>query len=149
MRALIICASVSHGNTSRIAAAIAEVLEAEVVKPQEINVAKLAEYDLIGFGSGIFFGRHHGELFRLVGALPTLNKRAFVFSTRGAGPPWVYHQDLRDELRAKGLHIIGEFSAKGWDTYGPLKYIGGINRGRPDEKDLNRAGEFARSLLKP
>jgi hypothetical protein len=35
----IICASVSHGNTSKVAAAVGEVLEAEVVKPQGVNTA--------------------------------------------------------------------------------------------------------------
>ena len=53
MKTLIICESVHHGNTKKIADAMAAVLNAEIKKPAEIDVGKLGEYDLIGFGSGI------------------------------------------------------------------------------------------------
>ncbi|MER2223181.1 MAG: flavodoxin domain-containing protein, partial [Rhodococcus sp. (in: high G+C Gram-positive bacteria)] len=54
MKAIIVCTSVSHGNTRRIADVIAEVLDARVVEPGEIDSAELAGYDLVGFGSGIY-----------------------------------------------------------------------------------------------
>ena len=50
-------------------------------------------------------------------------------------------------MAKKGFRIIGEFSCKGYDTFGPLKFIGGINKGKPDEKDLKRAREFAKTLI--
>jgi len=46
----------------------------------------------------------------------------------------------------RGFTIAGEFSCRGWDTFGLLKLIGGINKGRPDEQDLKRAEDFARHL---
>jgi flavodoxin len=46
----------------------------------------------------------------------------------------------------RGFSIAGEFSCKGWDTVGPLKLFGGINKGRPNEGDLEGARVFARRL---
>ena len=86
MSVLVICVSREHHNTQRLAAAIADELEAEVVEPREATPELIAEHDLIGFGSGIRFGRHYAELMRMVERLPRQDvKRAFVFSTSGVG----------------------------------------------------------------
>ena len=147
MKAIIICVSVHHGNTKKIARAIAEVLGAEVLGPEEVEVERLQDYDLIGFGSGIYFERPHRRVLSFVEKLPALEgKGAFIFSTRGAGPAGLYHRPLRKKLLKKGFRIVGEFSCKGFDTVGPLKLFGGINKGRPNEGDLRRAREFAEGL---
>lgn len=62
MKAIIVCSSVSHGNTKRIADVMGQILEARVVEPGQINAAELATYDLVGFGSGIFNMAFHPEL---------------------------------------------------------------------------------------
>lgn len=46
----------------------------------------------------------------------------------------------------KGYTLVGEFSCKGLDTYGLLKTFGGINKGRPNEQDMEKAREFARKI---
>ena len=56
MKTLIICVSIHHGNTEKIAKAMAEVLNAKLVKPNEVNINELAKYYSIGFGSGIYAG---------------------------------------------------------------------------------------------
>ncbi len=110
----------------------------------------LAEYDLIGFGSGIYFGKYHRSLLELVDKLPMLeNKKAFIFSTSGLKKLRFihdFHKPLKENLKQKGLNIVGEFSCRGFDTSQAAKVIGGINRGRPNEKDLNQAENFARGL---
>jgi len=45
----------------------------------------------------------------------------------------------------RGFSIVDEFSCRGWDTRGPMKLSGGINKGRPDE-DLSKARIFAQGL---
>ncbi|MGV8176958.1 MAG: hypothetical protein ACP5NX_04105 [Candidatus Bilamarchaeaceae archaeon] len=50
------------------------------------------------------------------------------------------------KMLEKHFNIIAEFACKGWDTFGPLKMVGGINRGRPNDGDLKKAKEFARKL---
>ena len=105
----------------------------------------LATYDLIGFGSGIYFGKHHKTLLQFVEMLPPVTqKKAFVFSTCGDGK--MHHAALKEKLANRGFAIVDEFCCKGWDTVGPLKLFGGINKGRPDENDLAAARAFAQGL---
>jgi flavodoxin len=138
-----------HGNTKKVADAIAEVLEAQVVSPKDVDVNALADYDVIGFGSGIAYRKHYRTLLQFVGELPVLHKKAFIFSTRGTKSLYSYHQALRDQLLAKGFEINGEFSCRGFDTYGLLKFVGGIAKGHPNEQDLQHAKEFAKTLQTP
>ena len=148
MKTLIVCVSQHHGNTKKIADAMAAVLDAEVRRPDHVDVETLGEYDLIGFGSGIAFGKHYQPLLRCVAELPSLDKNAFVFSTRGSPRGGSHHSALKRELEEKGLTIVGEFSCRGFDTYGLMKLVGGIARGRPNEQDLRDAEEFAKALEK-
>ena len=146
MKVLIVYNSVHHGNTEKIAKVIADELKAKMVKPTEEEVNKLSEYDLIGFCSGIYMGKHHESIFQLVEKLPVgKDKKAFVFCTSGSSKN--YNKPLKEKLTEKGFQVVGEFSCKGFDTYGPFKLIGGINKGRPNEEDCRKAQEFAVSLL--
>jgi len=147
MNALIIYVSIHHGNTGKVAKAIAEILNAKLVNPWEIKSEELLKYDLIGFGSGIYYWKHHRALFKLIGNLPEMRgKKAFIFSTAGINIPFINHRKLRSALGKKGFEIVGEFSCRGWDTNGWLEKIGGINKGHPNEKDLENARRFAEKL---
>ena len=46
------------------------------------------------------------------------------------------------------LDIVGEFDCRGFDTFGLLKVIGGISKGKPNEKDIEKAENFAINLKK-
>ena len=150
MKALIIYISVHHGNTEKVAKAIANILDAALLEVKQADASMLEQYDLIGFGSGIYFGKHHENLLDFVDKLPMLrNKKAFIFSTSGLRKIRFIHdfdKPLKEKLRQKGFDIIGEFSCRGLDTYKATKLVGGINRGRPNAKDLKQAEDFARSL---
>jgi flavodoxin len=148
MKTAIVCVSVHHGNTRRIAEAMAEVLGADVLTVEEAATLDGREYDLIGFGSGIYFGRHHESLRNLVREMPSRPRRAFVFSTAGiASLAWIWHKGLISRLRRHGCQVIGQFCCPGWDTVGPLRLFGGIHTSRPNEDDLRRAARFAHTLL--
>ncbi len=156
MKTLIVYVSIHHGNTEKIAKAIASVLEADIAKPEEVGASDVRKYDLIGFGSGIYFGKHHPSLFSLVDRLPSQNGRgAFIFSTSGLRKIRLIHdfdRPLRNSLLAKGFRILGEFNCRGWDTYTLwVKPFGGINKGKPGEKELKEAELFAICLkrIKP
>ena len=150
MKTLIIYVSVHHGNTEKIAKVMANILEARLLRPHEMDINTFAEYDLIGYGSGIYFGKHHKSLLGLVDKLPkSQTKEAFIFYTSGVRKVKFLHECnklLKKKLLDKGFDIIGEFSCRGFDTFGPFKLIGGINKGRPNEKDLEQAEIFARGL---
>ncbi|MCC7565037.1 MAG: flavodoxin family protein [Methanomicrobiaceae archaeon] len=149
-KALIVYISVHHGNTERIARALAERLGADLLACPDADPDTILRYDLIGLGSGIYFGRHHGCLLDLVDRLPpSCERRAFLFST--AGYPRLmgrWHKALKEKLVTKGFLIKGEFCCEGFDTYGPLAFIGGINKGRPDANDIVAAEAFAEDLLR-
>lgn len=147
MKVLIVYNSVHHRNTEKIAKVIADELKAKMVKSTEEEVNKLSEYDLIGFGSGIYMSKHHESILQLVEKLPSgKDKKAFVFCTSGSLKN--YNEPLKEKLTAKGFQVVGEFSCKGFDTYGHFKLIGGINKGRPNEEDCRKAQKFAHGLLK-
>lgn len=144
MNTLIIYKSIHHGNTKRIAEVMAESLEANLLDLKDVNQDIIKEYDLIGFGSGIYNLKPHKKLREFVGELDDVkNKKAFVFSTSGRGKP---NKWLKEKLTSKGFEIIGEFNCKGYDTYALTKLIGGINKGKPDEEDFKNAEEFAKGL---
>ncbi len=148
MKTLIICFSYHHNNTHKVASAIASILGAEVKTPTETQAASLAGYDLLGFGSGIYMGKHHKSLLELADKLPqTQNQKAFIFSTSGqTGKSEKMHGELREKLQAKGYKGIDEFNCAGFDTYGPLKLVGGVQKGHPNEEDLKAAEAFAQTL---
>ncbi len=154
MRVLIIFYSKHHFNTKKVAKTLAKTLKADLINLTEIKKRKkisIKKYDLIGFGSGIYHGRHHPKLFQLIDQLKDVNnKKAFIFSTSGAPPilSFIQHRFLKKKLIEKGFKIVKEICLPGWDTYGLLKFFGGIYRNRPNKKDLNKARKFAELLLK-
>ena len=166
MRSIVIVCSYHHQNTEKVARAIAQALDAEVIAPQQVRADGLKGYDLIGFGSGIYDSRPHRDLLDLVDGLPPVSGgNAFIFSTNGS-PGLVQtsverdrrtgeelepystrvHIPLRGSLLSKGYSIIGEFSCPGLNTNSFLRLFGGINKGRPSAEDLRRAEAFARGL---
>ncbi|MGW1840841.1 flavodoxin family protein [Streptomyces sp. NPDC002067] len=148
MKAVIVCASVSHGNTRRVADSMAEVLGARVVTPEQADPAELAAADLTGFGSGVFHQRLHPRLTGFVKALPAGRGRAFVFATSGfpevAAAPFT--RPLVRLLEGKGYEVAGRFTCRARDTLLPFKLIGGIHKQRPDAGDLAAARAFAARL---
>ncbi|MFE7095000.1 flavodoxin family protein [Streptomyces erythrochromogenes] len=149
MKTLLVCTSVSHGNTRRVAEAMAEVLGARVVAPQEVAVAEPADYDLVGFGSGVFSQRMHPDLLAFVRALPASSGRAFAFATSGLPelPFAPFTRPLVRLLERKGFAVEATFTCRAFDTWAPFRPVGGINRGRPDAGDLTAARAFAGRLV--
>jgi flavodoxin len=154
IKSLLVLYSYHHKNTEAVAKVLAQVLGAKIVTPREVNAAELAGYDLVGFGSGIDSGKHYAPILDLAGKLPPVDaKKAFIFSTCGA-PAFIVtegfirsnHAALRGKLEAKGYTIVGEFGCPGFNTNVFLKYLGGLNKKRPNAEDLKRAEAFARSL---
>jgi flavodoxin len=150
MKSLLVLYSYHHKNTEKIANVIAKVLDAQIKTPEQINLENLREYNLIGFGSGIYGAKHHKLLLDLADTLPQVtNGKAFIFSTSaimGAAKVAKDHSLLREKLESKGYMIVDEFSCKGFNTNSFMKYFGGMNKGRPNAKDLKNAEQFARNL---
>ena len=150
MRTLLVLYSYHHQNTEKIAKVFTKVLDAEIKTPHQINIQELQDYDLIGFGSGIYGAKHHESLLNLVEMLPQVkNKKAFIFSTSAIANKAKVAKDhslLRKKLESKGYEIVGEFSCKGFNTNSFMKYFGGMNKGRPNAEDLKNAELFAQNI---
>ena len=148
MNSLIILISYHHKNTEKIAQVIANTLGAKIQGPDQTTPESFESYDLVGFGSGIYFGKLDKTLLAFVDKLPAANgKKAFIFSTSGRpdnAPK--FHKALREKLQAKGYTIVDEFNCAAFDTYGLLKIGGGLNKGRPNDDDLKAAEAFAQKL---
>jgi hypothetical protein len=57
------------------------------------------------------------------------------------------HKQLSLIVSNRGYSNAGEFICKGWNTWGPFKYIGGIHKGLPNEAMLARARDFAQNIV--
>lgn len=148
MKTLVVYNSIYYGNTEKIAQVIAKDLEANLIKPQQVEPNNLDKFDIIGFGSGIYYNMHDRHLLDIIKKIPTANKKkAFIFSTNRNGTN-DDHKILRELLKAKGFTIIGEFCCKGFEEWKAVKFFGrkGINEGKPDKDDLQRASNFALDL---
>lgn len=160
MKSIIILYSYHHHNTEKIAKAMAKVLDADIKWPKDVDPEELRDYDLVGFGSGIYASKHHESILELVDKLPeVVDKKAFIFST--SGTPIALggqkslddyaikaHSVLREKLKAKGYIIIDEFICAGFNTNSFIKLFGGINKGRPNAEDLKNAEKFALKLTR-
>lgn len=145
MNTLIIYATKTN-NTPKIAAKIAQGLGCEMKKVNEIKPEELKNYDLVGFGSGIYMMKHHKDILNLAKKLPDMSgKKCFIFSTSGRGGT-EQHKKLNDLLIKKGFEIVGEWGCKALDLFFIFKLFGGFNKGLPNEKDYQDALVFGKKL---
>jgi flavodoxin len=145
MKALIIYVSMLHGNTKKVGEAMAEVLDASLLEPEEVHLDTLSEYDLIGFGSGIYWGRFYKRLRNFIKKLPNFqNKKAFIFGTCGHNE--IPYKPIEKLLLKKGFNVVGKFSCLGFNTFFLSRILGRVNEGRPNREDFERAREFAKGL---
>lgn len=134
-----------HGNTLTILKAMAQVGEVDLIDVTVRQVVHLEEYDCIGFASGIYgfeFQKAVVEFARQY--LPQGKPVFFVYTYGGAKGNGA--KSLTEIAKEKGCPVLGEFSCKGYDTFGPFKLVGGIAKGRPNAQDLEDACCFFRQI---
>ena len=151
MKSIVIVKSIHHDNTVKVANAIGKILDARIKNPKDVKPEDLIDYDLVGFGSGIYGAQHHESLLKLADSLPQAsNKKVFLFSTAALTNERKAikdHSKLREKLESKGCIIIDNFQCKGFNTNSFMKYLGGMNKGRPNTEDFKNAEEFAEKLM--
>ena len=149
MKTAIVYASVHHKNTEKVVKAIAEKHpEIELIDATKTILKDLASYDLIGFASGIFYGKFHKSLLSFITENLPLRKKVFVMYTCGSDRSETYLKDIKDLIKSKECTLTAAYSCLAYDTFGPFKLIGGINKGHPNEADLGKAVDFYESLCK-
>jgi flavodoxin len=143
MKTLIVYSSTHKGNTEKVAKKIGEILGADLKKVFEVSAGDLANYDLIGFGSGIYRGKFHESMLKFFSDLPDAGgKKAFVFCTAFV-PVKKFINDAAEELQKKNFEVVGKFKCRGYSDLSIMKYFA---KGRPDAQDLDAAAKFAEGL---
>ena len=59
-----------------------------------------------------------------------------------------YMESVEELIKSKKSVLAAKFSCLAYDTFGPFKLIGGLNKGRPNEDDIQKAVDFYESLSK-
>lgn len=148
LKTAIIYKSYHHGNTRAIGKTMAKVMNADLIPIEEIENYDIDNYDLIGIGSGIYALRYHAQIRKWLAKEDSLKeKRIFLFATYGFDSE-NFHNHMIKLLEDRGAEIVGTFGTVAYDTFGPLKMVGGINKGRPDEEDLKKAEAFAADIYR-
>ena len=128
---VIVYASKHHGNTKKLLEAIAEQEDVELLDIAENEQYDLSGYDRIGIASGIAYGKYYPQMLKFLENNLPCDKDAFYIHT--AGDPRENHADSAKKIaEEKNCRCLGVFYCKGFDTFGPFKLVGGINKNRPN-----------------
>ena len=112
MKVLIIYCSDYKNNTEKIAKIFAEKVDCDLINIKDNRDIKIENYDLIGFGSGVYRESLSPKIRTLVENLNVKEKNVFVFSTSGIGMRF-YNNGLIKLLESKGAINKGSFACKG------------------------------------
>jgi len=145
MKTLILCESRHHGNTRKLVDAIAEKFQVEVCDVAAFT-GDLSKYDLIGFASGVAFGRMYSELLTVALDKMPFEKDIFILCT-SASPVRDYGQEIREAALQRGCRVHGSYCCRGFANIGPLKLFGGINKGCPTEQEIRGAVQYYQMVL--
>ena len=134
-----------HGNTLKVLEAMASEGEIDLIDVTSCQSTQLEEYDCVGFASGIYgFEFQKAVVESARRHLPREKPVFFVYTygvAKGTGA-----KALTEIAKEKGCPVLGEFSCRGYDTFGPFKLMGGIAKGHPDVQDLENARSFFRRM---
>lgn len=134
-----------HGNTLKVLEAMAQEGDVDLIDVTSRQTVRLENYDCIGFASGIYGATFHKAVAAFARQYLPAGKPVFFVYTYG-GAKGSGARAVAVVAREKNCPILGEFSCKGYDTFGPFKLVGGIAKGHPNEKDLEKARRFYREL---
>jgi flavodoxin len=125
------------GKTRKVAEAIARELECEAIDAGK-GEPDISGVDLLLVGSGNYGGKPHHSIQSFIDGLkPTEKAKAAVFATSG-GPRPKGIDTMKQGLEAKGYEAIASFDCRGQFML--------MNRGHPDQDDLENARAFAAEL---
>jgi len=144
-KTIIIYASKHHGNTCKLVKAISDQYKITMIDAAKESVADLQEYDVIGFASGIDFGKFYEEIEAFaIENLPIKKKVFFLYTCAMVRKGFT--DSIRNIVLEKEATVLGEYGCKGYNTYGPWKLIGGMNKSHPTQDEITAAVRFFEKL---
>jgi len=145
MKTAIVYYSKHHGNTKKLLDAIAAENDVTLMDVTAPLPADLAEFDRIGFASGIYYSGFAKQILACAAERLPEGKDVFYIYTHGA-PKGDFLKAIREIAAKKNCREIGEYRCRGFDTFGPFKMVGGIAKGHPTESEIRAAVDFYRQL---
>ena len=143
MRIAILYASVHHKNTEKLVKAISEKYpEITLIDTTKALMISLVGYDLVGIASGIYYGNFHKSIYTFIAKNLPERLKVFLMYTCGSDRP-TYAENMKQFLAQKNASVVGVYSCKGFDTFGPFKLVGGLCKGHPTEQEIEEAVKFA------
>ncbi len=143
----IVYRSPHHGNTKRLLDAILKAHPEVTLIHAGVDAFAPEAYDFIGFASGVYAGKLHRMVRKVLDDVAGDGRKAFVIYTCGDPKGEKFGGRFIKALREKGFDTRGYYWCLALDTFGPLKLIGGMNKGKPDEDDVRGAVAFYESLI--
>ena len=136
------------GNTVAVATAVAEAIDADCIRVEDLRDSDLLGRELIGLGTGTYNSRPAKAIMNLLPKIAT-GTRVFVFITSGLISGFLvrlYFSRWRKPMRKYALNWIGKWHCPGHDKYPLLKWAN-LQMGRPNADDLRQVREFASAML--
>ena len=146
MKTVILYKSKHHGNTKKLVDAIVAAHPDDV---DTIDVASLGKseypditaYHCIIAASGIYFGEFDKDLKRVLDHTLRAEDHVFGLMTYG-GKASHYGRDLKGVCQVKFANLMSFYGCLGYDTWGPFKLTGGVQKGHPDAEEIQGAVEW-------
>lgn len=146
MKTAIAYYSKHHENTKKLLDAIATAFEdVDLIDVTATKTADLSGYDCVGFASGIYYGAFAKQIQAFAAENLPEEKPVFLIETCGA-PRKGYFSAMEKIAAEKNCNVIGKYECLGFDTFGPFKLIGGLQKGHPTEDEIRKAVEFYKDL---
>ena len=147
MPTVIIYYSKHHGNTKKLVDAIKEAHpEVKTIDITENRIEDLSQYDRIGIASGIYFGKVNKDLIEYIKKDLPHAISVFALYTYGNKSD-KYTKELKAIAEEKGCKYLGEYGCFRFDTFGPFKLMGGIQKNHPTEDEIAGALRFYETLI--
>lgn len=124
-----------HGNTLKVIEAMTAGQEVDLIDVTARSAVHLEQYDLVGFASGIYYGKFSDAVVSFARQYLPEHKKVFFVSTYGA-PKVDATREIAAAVREKQATVLGHYGCRGFDTFGPFKLLGGIAKGHPNAKEL-------------
>ena len=147
MKTAIVYYSMHHGNTKKLIDAIAEVGDVTLIDVTKQSAYDLGSFDFIGFASGIYYQKYSEKVLEFARHNLPDSKKVFFIYTYGIKRD-SYTSAIQAAVEKKHAKVMGSYGCKGFDTFGPFKFVGGIAKGRPGEDDIVGAVQFFKKMTK-
>lgn len=130
MKAAIIYASVHHENTKRWWKQ-SPVKRGRSDRCYEGKERDLSGYDLIGFASGVYYGKFHQTVLNFASVNLPADKDAFLICTCGGNAAF---RSIEEIVKASRGRLPGNFPVRGTIPSDRSSWLGGLQRDIPMTK---------------